>query len=608
MLRAGARSHRDRSRRPCAPRRGLLPVLDPLAMAELLTAVDRGDASALQPLLESRADPEACGSDGRSALVCACLANNLPVAKLLITYQAAVDTAIADGETALRAACVEGSADCVQLLLERGGARRVAAAGAPRPLHDATRNGHVACARLLLRASASATAPCAADRATPLLLAVRAPRDACALVSELLAARAAAGEAAPGGALPLVCASGAAHAEAAEVVRLLLRARAARRAVGGGRRRGGRPPLGPRRALRLRKPEVVRELLAYGSAAAAEETRGLWPDGVPPSEYAHSRDDIRSVELLEAAESREVAKFVGRRVELSGLKEKPQLNRRRGTVRHFVWDGRLDTGRESPPSQVPRFAVSIDGEAADVLHPLQKQNLVLLADAEQVDAAAPAGGTTGGPRRPPAPRRRRSRSACLSSRRRRRTRRRLATRRRRRDGAKSCSRPAAAGRSRWCARCSAEHRRAGSAIRGWMRSASCSPRRRPRRRDAPAAAVGGRGRRLRPCGREHRRCRQLNTNGVLSPRGHRRRAARGLHRAHVRVLPRPRGGGSGVALVRSGPQRHRRRRRRDRKGHRPRSRRRRRRGVHCGDRSGGGFRRVAAGGASCHHRRPQRSR
>ena len=89
-------------------------------MAELLTAVDRGDASALQPLLESRADPEACGSDGRSALVCACLANNLPVAKLLITYQAAVDTAIADGETALRAACVEGSADCVQLLLERG--------------------------------------------------------------------------------------------------------------------------------------------------------------------------------------------------------------------------------------------------------------------------------------------------------------------------------------------------------------------------------------------------------------------------------------------------------------------------------------------------------
>ena len=136
----------------------------------------------------------------------------------------------------------------------------------------------------------------------------------------------------------------------------------------------------------------MRELLAYGSAAAAEETRGLWPDGVPPSEYAHSRDDIRSVELLEAAESREVAKFVGRRVELSGLKEKPQLNRRRGTVRHFVWDGRLDTGRESPPSQVPRFAVSIDGEAADDLHPLQKQNLVLLADAEQVDAAAPAGG------------------------------------------------------------------------------------------------------------------------------------------------------------------------------------------------------------------------
>ena len=333
-------------------------------MAELLTAVDRGDASALQPLLESRADPEACGSDGRSALVCACLANNLPVAKLLITYQAAVDTAIADGETALRAACVEGSADCVQLLLERGAAPDgVAAAGAPRPLHDATRNGHVACARLLLRASASATAPCAADRATPLLLAVRAPRDACALVSELLAARAAAGEAAPGGALPLVCASGAAHAEAAEVVRLLLRARAppdAPSAAGAVEAGGHRWALAE--ALRLRKPDVVRraipaqlfgaiiwrnsaqfsdtvlpssqvrELLAYGSAAAAEETRGLWPDGVPPSEYAHSRDDIRSVELLDAAESREVAKFVGRRVELSGLKEKPQLNRRRGTV------------------------------------------------------------------------------------------------------------------------------------------------------------------------------------------------------------------------------------------------------------------------------------
>ena len=59
----------------------LLRFFGSLAMAELLTAVDRGDASALQPLLESRADPEACGSDGRSALVCACLANNLPVAK-----------------------------------------------------------------------------------------------------------------------------------------------------------------------------------------------------------------------------------------------------------------------------------------------------------------------------------------------------------------------------------------------------------------------------------------------------------------------------------------------------------------------------------------------
>ena len=461
-----ARLHLATAGRPISASFAPSSSFRPARHGGLLTAVDRGGVSALQPLLESRRPG---GVRLRRALGAGLRlpANNPPVAKLLITYQAAVDTAIADGGRRC-AACV-GAARTARSCCSSAAAPDVAAAGAPRPLHDATRNGTsrargCCCARRRRRrrrARRTARRRCCSPCAR---------RALCPRVELLAAGRRRRGGA--GRRAPLVCASGAAHAEAAEVVRLLLRARAARRAAGGGRRRAGGHRWALAEAPRLRRRTWCASL-AHGSAAAAEETRGLWPTAAA----VRVRPLPRRHPLRRTARRRRVAR--GRQV-------------RRPPRRAVGAEGEAPAQpppRHGAPLRVGRAPRHGSRESSVAGAPLRREHR--RRGRRRPPPAAEAEPRAARRRR--AGRRRRARGwtqlVGRGDRRRRGgggagarasprgggggTRRRLAT------AYKYCSRPAAAARSRWCARCSAvlptPRPSAGWGRRCWR---SCSPRRR----------------------------------------------------------------------------------------------------------------------------------
>jgi len=109
-------------------------------------------------LLESRlkqgADPNARDKEGRTLLMDAVAAEQVPAMRLLIAKGADVNAGAHDGQTPLVAAAVEGSLDAARLLVASGADLNTVSRGWGSALKAAERTGHNDIAAMLLKAGA----------------------------------------------------------------------------------------------------------------------------------------------------------------------------------------------------------------------------------------------------------------------------------------------------------------------------------------------------------------------------------------------------------------------------------------------------------------------
>ena len=108
---------------------------------DLLDAARRGDAGAVEALLEAGADVGTTGGDGSTALLWASHRDDLDMARRLLEAGAAVDAANDLGATPLWAASQNGSGAMVRLLLGRGADPDLALLSGETPVMVAARAG-----------------------------------------------------------------------------------------------------------------------------------------------------------------------------------------------------------------------------------------------------------------------------------------------------------------------------------------------------------------------------------------------------------------------------------------------------------------------------------
>lgn len=115
-----------------------------------------GDALAVQRMLEQGACVEAAAADGTTALMSACAAGHMDVARLLLAHNAQVNSTNNEGETALHFAVRDNKPEMVTLLLENGAEVNATTTSAVTPLMIAAWSGFDELVEQLLTAGADA--------------------------------------------------------------------------------------------------------------------------------------------------------------------------------------------------------------------------------------------------------------------------------------------------------------------------------------------------------------------------------------------------------------------------------------------------------------------
>jgi uncharacterized protein len=143
------------------------------APVALVDAAARGDLAAVRSLLGQKADVNAAGQDGLTALHAAVHADRLDITDALL--RAGANAAAKDryGITPLYLASVNGSAAVIQRLLEAGADANATDPGGETALMTATRTGAVAAMRLLIERGAQVDAREPEFQQTALMIAVR---------------------------------------------------------------------------------------------------------------------------------------------------------------------------------------------------------------------------------------------------------------------------------------------------------------------------------------------------------------------------------------------------------------------------------------------------
>src|SRR5215472_4019919 len=114
-------------------------------------AAMKGDKTAVQALLEQKADVNAAQPDGATAIQWAAYRNDLELADLLIHARADVKLANRDGATPLWLAAENGSAAMIEKLIEAGADPNERRAGTgDTPMMMAARNGNISALNVLL--------------------------------------------------------------------------------------------------------------------------------------------------------------------------------------------------------------------------------------------------------------------------------------------------------------------------------------------------------------------------------------------------------------------------------------------------------------------------
>ena len=121
----------------------------------LVMAVTRGESRSVAALLNHRADVNALGSDGETALARAAVLGATDVARILIEHGARVNVRFAKvNHLPLHAAAAHGFLPLIQLLLENGADVEARDASGFTPLLDAAEQGRTQAIRLLFNAGA----------------------------------------------------------------------------------------------------------------------------------------------------------------------------------------------------------------------------------------------------------------------------------------------------------------------------------------------------------------------------------------------------------------------------------------------------------------------
>jgi ankyrin repeat protein len=124
----------------------------------LVDAARRGDHAAIRQLLQSRANVNAPGPDGGTALLAAVERDDATAAELLLAANADVKAANRYGVTPIIAACITGNATLVEKLIAAGADANTALPDGETALMTAARTGRVAAVRALLARGADINA------------------------------------------------------------------------------------------------------------------------------------------------------------------------------------------------------------------------------------------------------------------------------------------------------------------------------------------------------------------------------------------------------------------------------------------------------------------
>ena len=125
------------------------------ASAKWWEASEKGMCPTLETLLRHGQDPEACNDDGATALIVAAAHNRVSAVQLLLNAKA--NTAASDelGVSALRSAALEGHTAVVRMLIDAGAALDAPDSSGHTALHHAVWNSRLPSVKLLVKANAS---------------------------------------------------------------------------------------------------------------------------------------------------------------------------------------------------------------------------------------------------------------------------------------------------------------------------------------------------------------------------------------------------------------------------------------------------------------------
>ncbi|HZF28595.1 MAG TPA: ankyrin repeat domain-containing protein [Gammaproteobacteria bacterium] len=280
------------------------------AASELADAAMKGDASAVQTLIEQHADVNAAQPDGATALQWAIYRGDVSTAKALVKAGASPTQPNREGATPLSLACQNGTVDLVRLLLDSGADPNETLANGETALMMAARTGNLEPIQLLIDRGANVNAAESLRGTTPIMWAAAYEHPAAVKVlAEHGADLAAKSKAIPRGRRPYLAPT--VQSRINEFVREI--GQAGRR-VTTGSGLGQVPPDDPRQAAKL-TAERDRALQALASAPAAAVGGGsddaddpapqpapnrapeMW-GGVTPLVFAARQGDIESAKVL----------------------------------------------------------------------------------------------------------------------------------------------------------------------------------------------------------------------------------------------------------------------------------------------------------------------